>query len=80
MAAGTIELIVEGKALAPALREMERSPDIKVLGPHISTRHPGAGVEGMRIAVRVRADSPAEASGLVRRYLPEGCTIRPSLS
>lgn len=79
MAAGTFEVIVEGKALEPALREMERSPDIKVLGPHISTRYPGSGVEGMRIAVKVRADSPAEASSLVRRYLPEGCTVRPSL-
>ncbi len=79
MAAETFELIVEGKALEPALREMDRSPDIKVLGPHISTRYPGAGVEGMRIAVRVRAHSPAEASSLVRSYLPESCKVRPSL-
>jgi hypothetical protein len=75
-----IELIVEGKALEPALREMERSPDIRVIGPHISTRYPGAGIKGMRIAVKVRADSPAEASSRVRSYLPEGCTVRPSLA
>ncbi len=74
-----IELIVEGKALEPALREMERSPDIRIIGPHISARYPGAGVEGMRIAVAVRAESAGEARDLVRRYLPEGCSVRASL-
>lgn len=75
-----IELIVEGKALEPALREMERSPDIRVIGPHISTRYPGSGVEGMRIAIAVRADSAADARERVRRYLPEGCSVRPALA
>ncbi len=78
--AGTIELIVEGKGLEPALREMERSPDIKVIGPHISTRYPGSGVDEMRMAIAVRADTAAEAREMVRRYLPEGTSVRASLT
>ena len=76
-----IDLIIEGKGLEPALREMERSPDIKVIGPHICGRNPGAGTPGMRIAVRVNADTPAEARELLRRYLPAdgNYVIRPAL-
>ena len=76
-----IELIVEGKGLEPLLREMERSPAIRVIGPHISSHYPGAQVHGQRIAVRVKADTAAEARELVRRYLPPdgNYSIRPAL-
>ncbi len=70
-----IELIIEGKGLAPALREMERSPYIEVLGPHISNRRSEARVTGIRIAVH----SAAEASSVVRHYLPEGARVKPCL-
>ena len=77
-----IELIVEGKGLEPMLRQMERSPFIRVIGPHISSRYPGAQVNGQRIAVRVNAASAGEARDLVRHYLPPdgGYTIRPALA
>ncbi len=80
-AIGMIELIVEGKGLEPMLREMERSGAIRVLGAHVSATYPGAGVDGMRMAVKVMADTPAEARDLVRRYLPPNgnYTVRPSL-
>ena len=52
------------------LREMERSPVITVIGPHISSRYPGPQVDVKRMAVRVAADTAAEARALVRRYLP----------
>ncbi|MGZ8666196.1 MAG: hypothetical protein ACXWZM_03670 [Solirubrobacterales bacterium] len=77
-----IELIIEGKGLEPLLREMERSPAIKVIGPHISSRFPDAGVNGQRIAIRVAAANAAEARDLVRRYLPPqgNYSIRPALA
>jgi hypothetical protein len=77
----TIELIVEGKGMEPMLREMERSPDIRVIGPHISSRYLGAGVEGQRTVIRVKAEDAAEAREIVRRYLPpdSGHIIKPAL-
>ncbi len=77
-----VELIVEGKNLAPMLREMERSPAIRVIGPHISSRYPGAQVDDKRIAVRVAADTAAEARELVGSYLPpdRNYVVRPSLA
>lgn len=77
-----IELIVEGRGLEPMLREMDRSLDIRVIGPHISREYPGAGVDGERIAVAVRADNAVEACDLVRSYLPPdgNYTIRPVLA
>ena len=56
-------MVVEGKGLEPMLREMERNPAIRVIGPHISTRDPAARVEGQRIAVRVKADTAAQGPG-----------------
>ena len=77
-----VELIVEGRNLAPMLREMERSPAIRVIGPHISSRYPGAQVDDKRIAVRVAADTAADARDLVRRYLPPdgSYVVRPALA
>ncbi len=76
-----IELIVEGKGLEPMLRQMERSPDIRVIGPHISGHYPGAGVNGQRFAIAVAAEDAAEARELVSHYLPPdgNYTIRPAL-
>jgi len=78
----TVELIIEGKGMESMLREMERSPEISVIGPHISSRHPGTEAEVMRIAVRVKAKDPAEAREIVRRFLPPdgGHSIRPALT
>ena len=75
-----IELIVEGKGLEPVLREMERSPAIRVIGSDISSRAPRA--EGMRITVSVAVSTAAEARDLLSSYLPaEGTyTVGPSLS
>ncbi len=75
-------MVVEGKGLEPMLREMERNPAIRVIGPHISTRDPAARVEGQRIAVRVKADTAAQARDLIRGYLPpEGnYIVRPALA
>ncbi len=75
-----IELIVEGKSLEPALRAMDRSPAIKVIGPDIRTENSGSEDVSPRMAVEVRAESAAEASTLVRRYLPDDCTVRPALA
>ncbi len=75
-----IELIVEGKSLEPALRAMDRSPAIRVIGPDIWTPNPGSEVISPRVAVEVRAESAAEASTLVRRYLPDDCKVRPALA
>lgn len=76
-----IEFIIEGQNLDPALRQMERSDAIRVLGAHISTRLPGARVDGMRMSVMVKAESPAEARKLVESYLPpdESISVRPAL-
>lgn len=78
----TVELIIEGKGLEPVLREMERSHEIRVIGPHISSRHPVAQKEGRLVAVRVNATDVAEAREIVRRYLPPGGghSIRPALA
>jgi hypothetical protein len=53
-----------------------------VIGPHISTRDPDAQVEGQRIAVRVKADTAAQARDLIRNYLPPNGNyrIRPALA
>ena len=76
-----IELIVEGKDLAPILREMERSPAINVIGPHISSQYPGAQVDDKRVAVKVNAGSAGEARDLIATYLPPhgGYAISPAL-
>ena len=77
-----IEIMIEGKGLEPALRQMERSDAIRVLGPHISAHYPGAEVDGMRVAVKVRAASTTEARDLVRSYLPPdgNYIVRPALA
>ena len=74
-----VELIVEGRGLEPVLREMERSPAIRVIGSHISSRDPRA--EGMRVTVRVAVATAAEARELLGSYLPAdgNYTVRPSL-
>jgi hypothetical protein len=70
LAVARFNLVIEGKGLKPALEEMEKSGEVRVLGPHISRYYPGAGVNGSRMVVKVESDNAAEAREVVRGYLP----------
>jgi hypothetical protein len=76
---GVVELIIVGEGLEAALREMDMSGLITVVGAGIRT---GSGLEAHRIVVRVAAADVAEARELVGQYLPpEGeYSIRPALA
>ena len=79
---GVVEMILEGERLEPVLREMDRSPAIRVIGPHVSWQFPGSGATGQRITIRVAVKTAAEARELVRSYLPADgdYSIRPALA
>lgn len=76
---GVVELIIEGEGLEAALREMDMSGLITVVGADITT---GSDLEGHRIVVRVAAENAAEARELVEQYLPPqgDYSIRPALA
>jgi hypothetical protein len=61
--------VIEGRGLGSALAEMERSDVVRVLGPQMSTRRPGAGPEGERMVVVATASDPDAAEKLLWGYL-----------
>ena len=61
--------VIEGRGLGSALAEMERSEEIKVLGPHISTYYPGSGADGERMVVVATALDVGGAEELLWHYL-----------
>ena len=61
--------VIEGRGLGSALAEMERSDSVRVLGPQIDTRRPGAGSAGERIVVAATASDPEAAEELLWDYL-----------
>lgn len=61
--------VIEGRGLGSALAEMERSDEVRVLGPHISTYYPGSGADGERIVVTATARNVGAAEDLLWDYL-----------
>ncbi len=61
--------VIEGRGMGSALAEMERSDQVRVLGPHISTYYPGSGADGERIVVAATARNILAAEELLWDYL-----------
>ena len=61
--------VIEGRGLGSALAEMERSDEVRVLGPHISAYYPGSGADGERIVVAATARNVGAAEDLLWNYL-----------